>query len=58
MAENAGLLYIGIKLVKIVLWARNYTRGRRTSPIDKGELENCTVKGEKLCRYLEKTVRV
>jgi hypothetical protein len=37
----------------VVLWARNSTRGRRTSPVDTGELENCTVYKEKLCRYPE-----
>jgi hypothetical protein len=58
MAESAGLLCIGIKLVKAVLWARNYTRGRRTSANDKGEFENCAVKAEKLCGYPEKTARV
>jgi hypothetical protein len=48
MAESAGLLYIGIKLVK----------GRRTSMVEMGELENCAIKAEKLCRYPEKAVRI
>jgi hypothetical protein len=58
MVENAGLHCIGIKLEKDSSLGRNYTRGRRTSSIDKGELENCTVKTEKLLRYSEKTARV
>jgi hypothetical protein len=58
MVENAGLLCIRIKLVKKVLWARNDSRGKRTSTVDKGELENCTVETEELCEYPEKIVRV
>jgi hypothetical protein len=38
--------------------AGNYTRGRRTSTFDTRELENCTVKAKKLCRYPMKAVRV
>jgi hypothetical protein len=58
MAKSAGLHRIGINLVKAVIWTKNYTRGRRTSPVDKGELENCAVKTEKLCRYPEKTIKI
>jgi hypothetical protein len=58
MAENTGLLYIGIKLVKSSSLGQNYTRGRRTSMIDKRELENCAVKIQKLCGYPEKTAGV
>jgi hypothetical protein len=43
---------------EVVLWARNYTRGTKTSTFEKGELENYAVKIEKLCGYPEKTVRV
>jgi hypothetical protein len=58
MVENVGLHYIGSNWRKTVLWARNYTRGRRTSANDKGEFENCAVKEEKLYRYSEKATRV
>jgi hypothetical protein len=40
-----------------VLCSRNSPRGRRPSPADTGELENCTVKAEKLFGYPEKIAR-
>jgi hypothetical protein len=48
MVENAGLLCIGIKLVKDSSLGQKFIGGRRTSMNDKGKLENCTVETEKL----------
>jgi hypothetical protein len=58
MAENAGLHCIGVKLVKGSSLDRILYKSRRTSPSNKGEFENCTVKAEKLCGYPEKTARI
>jgi hypothetical protein len=51
MAESAGLLNIGIRLEK------DSSLGL-TGANDKREFENCTIKTEELCRYLEKTTGV
>jgi hypothetical protein len=56
--RKCRLHYIGIKLVKGSSLGQNYTRGRRTSIVDKGKFENRAIKAEKLCRYPEKTARV
>jgi hypothetical protein len=42
MAESAGLLYIGIRLEKGSSWAWGYSRGRRTSLYNPGELAGST----------------
>jgi hypothetical protein len=39
MAGNAGFLYIGSDWRKTVLWIWTYSRGRRTSLYNQGELE-------------------
>jgi hypothetical protein len=58
MAESAGPLSIGIKLVKGSSLGQKLYKRQKNKSIDKGELENCAIKTEKLCGYPEKVVGV